>query len=80
MTLDELPWDSRSYVLVKLSNGDALQIFRPGRKGLYDLYQLNDTKNANRRVWWDVDALTAQCILNALLQDPLMQLSDHPER
>jgi hypothetical protein len=78
--LKELLWEHGTYTRVQLSNGDWLQIFKDRDDYGFNIYHVDDTNKFNRRYWCDVDALTAQCILNALLEDPLMQLSDHPER
>jgi hypothetical protein len=67
-----IDYDKEPYTLIRLPNGDDLQII-PGhaRDGTFWLYQIDNEKGSNRRYWnCPVDLLTVKCIELELMKDP----------
>jgi hypothetical protein len=65
-----IDYDKEPYTLIRLPNGDDLQII-PSCDGMFWLYQIDNEKNGNRRHWnCPVDLLTVKCIELELMKDP----------
>lgn len=80
MRLRELKLDSNRNAFVKLKNGDELLIILYHDDGPWFLFQIiKGLQDGNRRYWPNVDELTAQCILNELLKNPLAQIEHSPQ-